>query len=162
MLLLLPMHTLQGLEVPHLQELPSLLLESHHDLPPLLVASMGMGPRFLLPGRCMVAIMAIMENTMMVEQLILRASTHLILGIQDTNIIRMVCIGAEQMLGMADIKDNRQLIEIQITHTENLNQNDPAPELVSTLTGPLTGPLPGKAILKTTTEQTQVPTVIIM
>lgn len=43
------------------------------------------------------------------------------------------------MLGMADIKDNRQLIEIQITHTENLNQNDPAPELVSTLTGPLPG-----------------------
>lgn len=43
------------------------------------------------------------------------------------------------MLGMADIKDNRQLIEIQITHTENLNQNDPAPEPVSTPTGPLPG-----------------------
>lgn len=43
------------------------------------------------------------------------------------------------MLGMADIKDSRQLIEIQITHTENLNQNDPAPEPVSTPTGPLPG-----------------------
>lgn len=53
--------------------------------------------------------------------------------------LRMVCIGAEQMLGMADIKDNRQLIVIQITHTENLNQNDPAPELVSTLTDPHPG-----------------------
>lgn len=53
--------------------------------------------------------------------------------------VRMVRTGPEQMLGTADMKGSPQLIVIQTTNTESLNQNDPAPELVSTLTGPPPG-----------------------
>lgn len=57
----------------------------------------------------------------------------------DTLSLRMVHTGPEQILGMADMKGSPQLIVIQTTNTESLNQNDPAPELVSTLTGPPPG-----------------------
>lgn len=53
--------------------------------------------------------------------------------------LRMVHTGAEQMLGMADMKGSPQLIVIQTTNTESLSQRDPAPEPVSTLTGPPPG-----------------------
>ena len=43
------------------------------------------------------------------------------------------------MLGMADMMGSMQLIVIQTTRTESLNQTDPAPEPVSILTGPLPG-----------------------
>lgn len=52
---------------------------------------------------------------------------------------RMVHIGAEQTLGMADMRDRLQRIVIQTTHTESLSQRDPAPGPVSTLTGPHQG-----------------------
>lgn len=53
--------------------------------------------------------------------------------------LRMVHTGAEQMLGMVDMKASPQLIVIQTTNTESLSQSDPAPEPVSTLTGPHPG-----------------------
>lgn len=43
------------------------------------------------------------------------------------------------MHGTADMKDTLQPIVIQTINTESLNQRDPVPELVSTLTGPLPG-----------------------
>lgn len=51
----------------------------------------------------------------------------------------MVHTGAEQILGMADMKGRPQLIVIQTTSTESLSQNDPAPGPASTLTGPHPG-----------------------
>lgn len=157
---LLPLlDTLQGLEDLYLQELPSQLLQSHLDHPPLQAASKAMGLLLQCLGRCMVAIMVIMENTQIAEQLILLASTHLHPGIPEhSTIIKMVHTEVEEILGMVDMKDSLQRIVIQTTSTESLSQNDPAPEPVSTLTGPH----PGKAILMSTREQTEVPTMIIM
>lgn len=57
---------------------------------------------------------------------------------------RMALIGAEQILGMADMKDLTQPIVIQTTNTESLSLSDPAPGPVSTLTDPLTDPHPGQ------------------
>ena len=54
---------------------------------------------------------------------------------------RMVHIGAEQTLGMADMRGRPLFIVIQTTHTESLSLRDPAPEPVSTLTGPHQGQL---------------------
>lgn len=53
--------------------------------------------------------------------------------------LRRVLTGADQMPGMADMKGSPQLTGIQTTSTESLNQSDPAPEPVSTLTGPPPG-----------------------
>lgn len=103
--------------------------------------------------------MVTMENTQIAEHLILLASIHLHLGIlEHSNIITMVSTGTEEILGMADMKGGTQPTVIQTTSTESLNQNDPAPGPVSILTGLH----PGKAILRITTEQTEVPIVIIM
>lgn len=90
-LLLLLLGILQGHEDQFLQELPSQLLQTHLDHLPLQAASRAMGPLLQGQGRCMVAIMVIMENTLIAEHHILLASTHLHLGIPEhSNIIKYV------------------------------------------------------------------------
>lgn len=152
--------TLQGLEYQGLQELLSLLpLQSHQGRPPLQAASRAMDPLLQGQDRCTVVIMVIMENTLMAEDHILQDNIPLLTWIREhSSIIKTAHTGTEQILGMADIKGSPQVTKILTTSTESLNPSDPAPEPASILTDPH----PGKAILKITTEQTEVPTVIIM
>lgn len=76
-LLLLLLHTPHGLRDQYLQELPTQLPQNHLDRLPLQAASKAMDPLLQCQGRCMVAIMVIMENTRIAGHHIHLASTHL-------------------------------------------------------------------------------------